>query len=103
MLQPGFMVQFFLAVWGVLRFLPFPKRYRPRNPRLEATTRRAQTPPTTAALALCRPVVLDHPPPPVASLGQCPAHCQTRHRRRMAPRSLSPLLALAVSAARWQT
>jgi hypothetical protein len=86
------MVQFSQYPGGVFEVMP------PWKSSLSASNSPCSDEKTTATLKRRRPVVLDHPPSPLARLDRCPAHGQTRNRRRMAPRRLSPLLALAVSA-----
>src|SRR5215470_18569732 len=103
-LQPVFHGPVFSRCVGCSpRFLPFSKRHSPGDPRSAPASRRAQTSATAAALEVWRPLLLDRPTPLLAPLVQCPPDCPTRNRRRLAPRRLSTLLALAVSSARRQT
>jgi hypothetical protein len=98
------MVQLFLALLVAVRAL-----FRTRTDAalevlaLSPTGRCAQTQATAAAPERRRPAVLDHLAPLLAALVRCPPDSQTRNRHRLAPRRLSPLLALAIAIARRPT
>src|SRR3954470_3565309 len=83
--------------------LPESKRYRPRSPRPPPADRRPETQTAAAKTEFLGPTLLDDTPPMLVPLAGRPGSRETRHRGRLAPRRLPPLLALAIPATRWTT
>jgi hypothetical protein len=80
-------------------FLSQSQRYRPRSPRPPTRGRRAETKTAATTIELLGPTLLDDTPPVLVPLYGRPGHREARHRDRLAPRRLPPLLALAIPAA----
>src|SRR6202011_1869844 len=75
-------------------------RYGLGGPRAPTASRRAQTPAAAADGNPPRPLLLDHPPAPLAPIVGRAAHRETGDRRPVASSRLSPVLALAIPTAR---
>jgi hypothetical protein len=88
---------------GHPRLLSQSQRYRPRSPRPPTTGRRAEPETAAAKIELRGPTLLDDTPPALVPLDGRPTPRETRYRRRLAPRRLPVLLALAIPTARWTT
>ncbi len=82
------------------RLVPQSRGYLAGNPRAAAASRRAKTKTAATLTEPSRPLLLDHSTGHMAAVVGCSGHCETGDGGRMASGGLSPVLALAIAAAR---